>query len=123
MDHSREPVLPAEPYHSTFKSYVIGFLLSLVFTFGAYFLVSEHLLAGVALGICLGALALAQAAIQLLYFLHLGKEGKPHWNTLFFFFMFTVLVIIVLGSLWIMYSLDYRVMGTMDMDALMKRHL
>jgi cytochrome o ubiquinol oxidase operon protein cyoD len=122
-NHSSMPVLPEGAQHSTLKSYLIGFGLSLVFTLAAYFLVSEHLLNGWALGASIGVLALLQAAVQLLYFLHLGKEGKPHWNTLVFVFMFLVLLIIILGSLWIMYSLDYRVMDTMDMDALMKRNL
>lgn len=117
------PVLPEGAQHSTLKSYLIGFGLSLIFTLAAYFLVADHLLTGWALGASIGVLALLQAAVQLLYFLHLGKEGKPHWNTLIFVFMFMVLLIIILGSLWIMHNLDYRVMDTMDMDALMKRNL
>ncbi len=113
-------VLPAEEEHASLKAYLIGFVLSIVFTLLAYVLVVNHVLQGWVLGASIGLLALLQATVQMIYFLHLGKEHKPHWNTLSFFFMFSVLVIIVLGTLWIMYSLDYRVMEAMDMDAMMR---
>jgi cytochrome o ubiquinol oxidase operon protein cyoD len=58
-------------------------------------------------------LGLFQVAIQFLYFYGLAVEERPRWNLLLFSFMFTVAIIIVVGSLWIMYNLDYRMMGPM----------
>jgi cytochrome o ubiquinol oxidase operon protein cyoD len=55
-------------------------------------------------------LAILQMLIQLFLFLHLGSEGKPHWNSLLFLFMLIVVGIIVGGSLWIMKDLNSRTM-------------
>ena len=55
-----------------------------------------------------------QAIVQLIFFLHIGQEAKPHWETVVFCFTVLVLLIIVIGSLWIMYDLDYRLMPRMQ---------
>lgn len=60
------------------------------------------------------ALALVQAIVQLLFFLHVGQEAKPRWETVVFYFMVVILFIIAAGSLWIMNDLNDRVM-TMEM--------
>lgn len=99
-----------EVEHGTLFAYLLGFILSLLLTGSAYLLVTRQLLAGWHLLIALGALALTQAVIQLLLFLHLGSEVKPHWNGMVLLFMAAVLAIIVSGSLWIMHDLDGRVM-------------
>jgi cytochrome o ubiquinol oxidase subunit IV len=54
------------------------------------------------------ALALVQLFIQLIFFLHLGRESKPRWNLSALAFAVIVVVILVFGSLWIMASLDYH---------------
>lgn len=100
-----------ESAHGTFKSYVIGFILSLILTLGAYFLVVNHVWNGWTLILAIVGLGLVQVCIQLFFFLHLGEEPKPYWNVLIFLFMLLVLVVIVSGSLWIIYNLDYRVMS------------
>lgn len=102
-------------YHGTLKSYLIGFTLSLILTLFSFTLVAFQLLPATSLLYLLPALALLQAAIQLIYFLHLGQEGKPKWESIVFYFMVLILLIIVLGSLWIMYDLDQRTMSFMEM--------
>ncbi len=100
------------------KSHVTGFLLSLILTLAAYFIVVKQMLSGTTILALIAALAIAQATIQLFYFLHIGQEKKPHWKLTLFFFMFIVVVVIVFGSLWIMYNLDYNVMPhNMESDA------
>jgi len=86
----------------------------------AYFVVVQKWTTGVALGGTIGVLAVIQMFVQLIFFLHLGKENKPRWNTLIFAFMLLVLLIVVLGTLWIMHSLDTRVMGSHIMDTQVK---
>lgn len=102
-------------WHGSLKAYLIGFTASLLFTFLAYFLVVDHLLTGATLVLTLVGLALLQGVAQLLFFLHLGKEPKPHWETLIFLFMVGILLIIVAGSLWIMYDLNHRMMPDMSL--------
>ena len=95
-------------------SYVIGFLLSLLLTLAAYILVYRHVhslhyeYSHAFLRMSIASLAIAQLLVQLIFFLHLGRESKPRWNLLVFGFALSVVVIVVFGSLWIMNNLDYN---------------
>ncbi len=87
------------------KSYVGGYILSLALTAVAYALVRQHAYTrGVLIGLIIG-LALVQFGVQLVCFLHLGR-GK--WKSLAFWMMVIVVLILVLGSLWIMQNLNVR---------------
>lgn len=99
----------------TLTLYLTGFVGSLFFTalsfsFAAFRLFSTPILIAV-----LVFLAIAQAFVQLVFFMHFGKEAKPRWMMLIFYFMALILLIIVLGSLWIIFDLDHRVMPGMSM--------
>jgi cytochrome o ubiquinol oxidase operon protein cyoD len=103
-----------QPGRGTIRTYIAGFGLSLALTITAYLTVRHHIDSGhvfptdnVMLAI-LAALAVAQLAAQLVFFLHLNRESKPRWNFIIFAFMLMVLVIIVGGSLWIMNNLNYH---------------
>jgi len=88
-------------------TYSLGFSLSLLLTLGAYWLASQQLTTGWGLIFALAALAVTQLFVQLVFFLHLGKESKPRWNLVVFAFAAMVVLILVFGSLWIMRNLDY----------------
>lgn len=105
-------------WHGTLKSYVIGFLASFLLTAFSFTLVMMQLLEGKMLVYTLLILAMIQALIQLVCFLHVGQEAKPRWETLIFYFMGIILLIIAIGSLWIMYDLNERVMSTMNKEIL-----
>lgn len=92
------------------RSYVTGFVLSLLLTIIPYILVANKLVWGWALFITLMIFALLQVVVQLKFFIHLGHEQKPRWNWIVFAFMLLILLIIVIGSLWIMRNLDYNMM-------------
>ncbi len=100
-------------YHGTFSAYIVGFIASLVLTGISFTLVltkvidGENLIAALILG------AIIQAFFQLLCFLHLGQEAKPRWESVIFWFMVLVLLIIALGTFWIMSDLNDRVMAGM----------
>jgi cytochrome o ubiquinol oxidase operon protein cyoD len=96
--------------------YVIGFVLSIIITLLAFWMVYAHT-NGAQFSFpqyviipMLGLLAFAQFVVQLVYFLHLGTEQKPRWKQLVFWFMIIVVLIVVLGSLWIMHNLNYNMM-------------
>jgi cytochrome o ubiquinol oxidase subunit IV len=97
-------------HHSAVHSYVIGFLLSLILTFLAYLLVVNNLLENTWLITTLLILAFAQLFVQLYFFLHLGQEKKPRWNLIFFVSTAGIILLIMLGSLWIMHHLNYNMM-------------
>ena len=97
-------------WHGSLRSYVIGFAASLILTSLSFVLVVSEHLTGSALIYTISFLAVLQAAVQLRYFLHLGEEEKPHWETFIFLFMLLILVIITVGSLWVMHDLKTRTM-------------
>lgn len=92
----------------SFKSYTIGFVMSVVLTFAAYALVVNHVISGWDLVWALIGLAIIQLLVQLIFFLHLSNESSPRWNLLAFTFMLTTVLILAIGSLWIMNNLDYN---------------
>jgi len=97
--------------------YVFGFIASLILTVGAYLLVDTHVTTnhnGMGHDYIipiLAGLALVQVIVQLICFLHVGQETKPRWKLFVLFFAIAIIIIVVLGSLWIMANLeDHMVM-------------
>jgi cytochrome o ubiquinol oxidase subunit IV len=108
MKHESPTASDKHQGHGSVASYVTGFVLSVVLTLAAYVLVANKLLSGGLLVAAIVGLAIAQLFVQLLFFLHLGSESKPRWNLTALLFAAMVVVILVIGSLWIMYNLDYQ---------------
>jgi cytochrome o ubiquinol oxidase operon protein cyoD len=98
-----------EPAHGSLLSYSVGFGLSIVLTLVAFGLVeAHHRLSTTTIMTIIVGLALVQFMVQLFFFLHLGRETRPRWKLAVFYFMIGVVLILVLGSLWIMANLNYR---------------
>lgn len=100
-------------WHGTLKSYLIGFAASIVLTSLSFGLVVTEFLLGSTLIYTLIGLAALQTIVQLIFFLHIGQEAEPRWETFIFCFTVLILLIIVIGSLWIMNDLDGRMMENM----------
>jgi cytochrome o ubiquinol oxidase operon protein cyoD len=96
------------------KPQYIGFVMSVVLTVAAYRIAINHELTGSLLTMTIVGFAFLQALIQLVFFLHLGLESKPHWSLITFLFTVLVILIVIGGSLWIMNNLDYNLMPTMQ---------
>lgn len=96
--------------HGTVKSYIVGFIISLVLTIIPFVIVAKHMLSNDAMFITIGLFALAQLFIQLVFFLHLSFKSSAKWNLCVFLFTLVVVLILVLGTLWIMFNLDYFMM-------------
>jgi len=109
------------PQRSMLIKYILGFLVSLTLTLTAYILVSGQAFSGSTLVFIIGGLALVQMLIQLVFFLHVTDESGPRFRLMSFGFMTVTLVIVVAGSLWIMYHLNYNMMdmSSRDKDSLM----
>lgn len=94
--------------HGSLKSYTTGFVLSLVFTFIPFLVVINGWVeSGILIGLLM-CFAIAQLLVQAVFFLHLGKGASGQWNLAMFGLMSLFVLIIVIGSLWIMDNLDYR---------------
>lgn len=96
--------------HGTISSYVVGFILSLIFTFIPYYLVVNKVLSGSSLVLTIIGIGIAQMVIQLVFFLHLGRGPKPFYNVVFFFATGGAIVVVIGASLIIMDNL-YRNMS------------
>lgn len=100
----------SEVHHVGFKAYFSGFLFFLALTLISYFVVVKQLL-NFPLTICvIVACAIIQSVVQLGIFLDLITEPKPRSHLHIFSLMVLILVIVIAGTLWIMYSLNDRVM-------------
>lgn len=99
LDHAWNPSV---------KPVIIGFVISLILTLGVYLAVSHKHLEGSLLIIAVVAAGSIQALVQLIFFMHLGLEAKPRWHSMTFLFMLLIGFVLVGGSLWIMYNLNYN---------------
>ncbi len=101
-------------YERGVATYLTGFALSLVLTGTAFMLASkaEHgdfLTRGTVIGF-LAVLASLQVLIQVIYFLHMSTERKARWTLLSGLFATMVVLILVVGSIWVMDNLNYNMM-------------
>ena len=101
-------------WNISFKPLIIGFILSLILTLGSYGVLQVPLLSGSTLMATIALMGIVQAFVQLFFFLHVGIESKPRWNLGIFLFMVLLIIVLIGGSLWIMYNLDYHMMPTMS---------
>lgn len=96
--------------YGSLKKYAIGFLLCVALSLASFITGIKRLATEATFTWIIAILAIVQAIVQLVLFLHLGDEEKPRLNTLIFLFMTLVLVVVIFGSLWIMESLNYQMM-------------
>jgi cytochrome o ubiquinol oxidase subunit IV len=96
------------------RNYIYGFTLSILLSLTAYFMVLDHLLEGQVLVFAILALALIQFCVQLIFFLHLDQEVGPRWNLTIFLSTVSLIMVVVVGSLWIMNHLNYNHMSSQE---------
>lgn len=106
MSHDTEDT--TQEHKGVAKSYVIGFILSLVFTIIPYYLVVEKVVAGNALLATILSFAVLQMIVQVVFFLHIGREKRPHWQLSFLVATVGGIFLVVVGSIWIMGHLRYN---------------
>lgn len=90
-------------------SYVVGFVLSVAATLLAYFFVVNHVWPKEMLMYVVLGIAVVQLITQAVFFLHIGRGSNIKIIT--FLFATLMLLVIVVGSVWIMNSLDYNMMN------------
>jgi cytochrome o ubiquinol oxidase operon protein cyoD len=107
--HTNEP--NPNPKHPSVTPYVVGFVLSLVFTVIPYQLVANKILHGHDLLAAILGCAFVQLVIQVVFFLHLGREKKPHFNLFFLIGTISAVMFVVVASIWIMSHLHHNMAG------------
>ncbi|MDB5237482.1 MAG: cyoD [Parcubacteria group bacterium] len=98
--------------HATWPAYVSGFILSLVLTFAAYRAATEpaSLLTKMQIIGWLIGLAALQFIVQLSFFFHLSFERSARERLAILAATIAVVTIVLSGSIWILLTLDARMM-------------
>lgn len=96
--------------HGSVKSYMIGFILSIILTGIPFWLVMEGELSHSATMGIVVVCAVVQVLVHLVYFLHLDSKSEGGWNMVAIVFSAIIILIVVIGSLWIMWNLNYNMM-------------
>lgn len=92
---------PGNPSHSSLRSYVIGFALSLLLTILSFGAVMSGVVPKPMILAAIVILAIAQLLVQLVFFLHLGAAPEQRNNTVVFLLTVLLIATIVAGSLWV----------------------
>lgn len=123
MNHHEEPLRGRAVHENnkegSYVAYTVGLILSVMGTLLAYVVVSGKLFSAAATTTIVAVLAVLQLIAQLVFFLHLGRGREARWKSVAFVFMLIILVIVIGGSLWIMYNLNYHMMTPQDMNTYM----
>lgn len=100
-----------EDGHGTFKSYMIGFVLSVILTVIPFYVVMGDILGNavwtVAIVFALGA---AQMIVHIYYFLHVTSQAEEGWLAMSIGFTVLLVVIVMTGSIWVMFNLQENMM-------------
>jgi cytochrome o ubiquinol oxidase operon protein cyoD len=97
--------------HGNKKSYITGFVLSIILTVIPFWLVMQHPnLARTTIIGTIVALAVVQILVHLVYFLHMNSKSEQRWNVLSFAFTILIVALLVGGSVWIMENMTTTLM-------------
>ncbi len=98
-DHGHGAHIP----HASFKDYMTGFVLSVILTAIPFALVMGEMLDSkvATIGIIL-ALGAVQIVVHVIYFLHMDAKAEEGWTLMSFLFTASLLIIMLVGSMWIM---------------------
>jgi cytochrome o ubiquinol oxidase operon protein cyoD len=104
-----------------FGAYATGFALSLLLTLTTYIVAVHRALPQGPVLVTIILLACAQFAVQVVCFLHLGIGRTSRDRLIALGFAVVVVLILVSGSLWIMFTLNGRMMpDTAQMEQYMQ---
>ena len=102
-------------YHATVKGYVTGFLLSVALTAIPFWLVMGQVLPTPKLtAFVILAFAAVQMVVHMGYFLHLNAKVEGGWSLLALVFTAALVLIMLSGSIWVMYHMNTNMMPAVD---------
>ncbi|MCB5426451.1 cytochrome o ubiquinol oxidase subunit IV [Altererythrobacter sp. CC-YST694] len=106
--------------HGTMRDYVWGFVLSVILTAIPFWLVMAGPIADKSVtGLIITAFAAIQIVVHMIFFLHMNARAEGGWNMLALIFTIVIVVIVLTGSLWVMYHLNANMMPqSHQMDSL-----
>jgi cytochrome o ubiquinol oxidase subunit IV len=100
--------------------YTIGLVMAVILTVISFWVANTSLLWGPGISLGLAVLAIAQMGIHLVFFLHITTGPDNTNNVLALAFGVLIVVLVVSGSLWIMWDLDHNMMPVQPMNLHMR---
>jgi cytochrome o ubiquinol oxidase operon protein cyoD len=97
-------------YHATVKGYVVGFILSVVLTAVPFWLVMNKVLPSNLTAFVILGFAAVQIVVHMVYFLHMNAKVEGGWSMLALIFTGALVIIMLSGSIWVMYHLNTNMM-------------
>lgn len=100
--------------HGSLRSYATGFVLAVILTAIPFWMVMGKVFdkSSTAAFVLLG-LAAVQIVVHMVYFLHMNAKSEGGWNMLALIFTVMLVVIMLAGSIWVMYHLNHNMMPGM----------
>jgi cytochrome o ubiquinol oxidase operon protein cyoD len=92
------------------RDYAIGFALSVVLTAIPFWLVMTDLLGATATALLVTLLAVLQIFVHTIFFLHVNTRSEGGWTLVSLLFTAVMVLIVIAGSLWIMFHLHGNMM-------------
>ena len=93
--------------HSTFSGYMTGFVLSIILTAIPFWLVMAKVIADRNTAVLvLGAFAVVQIVVHMVYFLHMNGKVEGGWTLLSTIFTVVFVAIAIAGTLWVMFHMN-----------------
>ncbi len=112
--HDAHGAHDAHAPHSTLRGYATGFVLAVLLTAIPFWLVMGKVFADSSTtGFVLLGLATVQIVVHMIYFLHMNTKSEGGWSMLALLFTMMLVVIMLSGSIWVMYHLNHNMMPGM----------
>jgi len=104
-------------HHGSLKDYAIGFVLAVILTAIPFWLVMAKVFdkSSTTAAVVL-AFAAVQVIVHMVYFLHMNGKAEGGWSMLATMFTLVLLVIVLAGSIWVMYHMNVNMMPSMGND-------
>ncbi|MEM5478046.1 cytochrome o ubiquinol oxidase subunit IV [Pacificibacter sp. AS14] len=106
---------PEDDAHGSYRSYITGFVLSVVLTAIPFWIVlgdvQIHLWLALSIIFGLGAV---QIMVHVIYFLHVTVKAEAGWQVMSLVFTGILLLIVLVGSIWVMTHLNDNMMPAHD---------
>jgi cytochrome o ubiquinol oxidase operon protein cyoD len=97
--------------HGTFRSYMTGFILSVILTAIPFWLVMAGVFDSKALtAVVVMLIGAVQIVVHMIYFLHMNPKSEGGWTLMALIFTLVMVAIALAGSLWVMHHLNENMM-------------
>lgn len=100
----------SEAPHASRRTYLVGFLLSAVLTAIPFWMVMSGSFGAQVTIAAIVAAAVVQILVHTVCFLHVNSSSENGWTLLAYIFAGVIVLIVISGSLWIMYHLNTNMM-------------